>query len=101
VPVLQRQSLRPARQASHDGARCQGRHNRPRPDQGLVEGKSERKYRTATGSEAGILVLDVDPRNKGKETLARLKKELGPLPVTVTALTRDGRARGRGRLHHS
>jgi putative DNA primase/helicase len=32
----------------------------------------------ATGSEAGILVLDIDPRNKGMETLARLKKELGP-----------------------
>jgi putative DNA primase/helicase len=44
----------------------------------------------ATGSEAGILVLDIDPRNKGKETLARLKKELGPLPDTVTALTGGG-----------
>src|SRR3984893_2708174 len=36
----------------------------------------------APGSETGILVLDIDPRNKGKETLARLKKELGPLPDT-------------------
>jgi hypothetical protein len=44
----------------------------------------------ATGSEAGILVLDIDPRNKGKETLARLKKEVGPLPDTVTALTGGG-----------
>ena len=44
----------------------------------------------ATGSEAGILVLDIDPRNNGKETLARLKKELGPLPDTVTALTGGG-----------
>ena len=41
-------------------------------------------------SEAGILVLDIDPRNKGNETLARLKKELGPLPDTVTALTGGG-----------
>src|ERR1700730_19197531 len=32
----------------------------------------------AAGGEAGILVLDIDPRNKGKETLARLKKDLGP-----------------------
>jgi putative DNA primase/helicase len=44
----------------------------------------------APGSETGILVLDIDPRNKGKETLARLKKELGPLPDTVTALTGGG-----------
>src|ERR1700737_977835 len=44
----------------------------------------------ATGRDAGILVLDIDPRNKGKETLARLKKDLGPLPVTVTALTGAG-----------
>jgi putative DNA primase/helicase len=44
----------------------------------------------ATGSEAGILVLDIDPRNKGKETLARLKKELGPLPDTVTVITGGG-----------
>jgi P4 family phage/plasmid primase-like protien len=44
----------------------------------------------ATGREAGILVLDIDPRNDGKETLARLEKELGPLPDTVTALTGGG-----------
>src|ERR1700737_1803111 len=44
----------------------------------------------ATGRDAGILVLDIDPRNGGKETLARLKKDLGPLPVTVTALTGAG-----------
>jgi hypothetical protein len=44
----------------------------------------------ATGSEAGILVLDIDPRNKGMETLARLKKELGPLPDTVTVITGGG-----------
>jgi putative DNA primase/helicase len=44
----------------------------------------------ATGSEAGILVLDIDPRNKGKETLARLKKELGPLPDTVTVISGGG-----------
>jgi putative DNA primase/helicase len=44
----------------------------------------------ATGSEAGILVLDIDRRNNGKETLARLIKELGPLPDTVAALTGGG-----------
>ena len=41
----------------------------------------------ATGSKSGILVLDIDPRNGGDKNLKRLKKELGPLPQTVTALT--------------
>ena len=44
----------------------------------------------ATGSEFGILVLDIDPRNGGTESLKRLKKELGPLPDTVTVITGGG-----------
>jgi putative DNA primase/helicase len=44
----------------------------------------------ATGSDAGIVVLDIDPRNKGNKSLKRLKKELGPLPDTVTAMTGGG-----------
>jgi hypothetical protein len=41
----------------------------------------------ATGSESGILVLDIDPRNGGARSLKRLKKELEPLPDTITAMT--------------
>jgi putative DNA primase/helicase len=44
----------------------------------------------ATGSASGILVLDIDPRNNGEETLARLTTELGPLPETITAITGGG-----------
>ena len=44
----------------------------------------------ATGSESGILVLDIDPRNGGAESLKRLEKELGPLPNTVTTITGGG-----------
>jgi putative DNA primase/helicase len=44
----------------------------------------------ATGSESGILVLDIDPRNGGAESLKRLEKELGPLPDTITAITGGG-----------
>jgi len=44
----------------------------------------------ATGSKSGIVVLDIDPRNGGNRRLKRLKKELGPLPDTVTALTGGG-----------
>ena len=41
----------------------------------------------AAGDQSGILVLDIDPRNGGDETLNERTAELGPLPETVTALT--------------
>src|SRR5271166_1546308 len=44
----------------------------------------------ATGSRSGILVLDIDPRNGGNESLERIERELGQLPKTVTALTGGG-----------
>jgi putative DNA primase/helicase len=44
----------------------------------------------ATGTESDLLVLDIDPRNDGGKTLARLEKELGPLPETVTAFSGGG-----------
>lgn len=34
---------------------------------------------------SGIVVIDVDPRNGGNETLATLVADLGPLPTTITA----------------
>jgi hypothetical protein len=36
---------------------------------------------------SGLVVLDVDPRNGGDETLGRLQRDLGPLPTTPTVLT--------------
>ena len=44
----------------------------------------------AAGRVSGILVLDIDPRNGGTETLQRLEKELGPLTTTVTSNTGGG-----------
>ena len=44
----------------------------------------------ATGQQSGILVLDIDPRNGGTQTLQRLEKDLGPLPPTVTSNTGGG-----------
>lgn len=44
----------------------------------------------ATGTASSIIVLDIDPRNGGVKPLKRLKKELGSLPDTVTALTGGG-----------
>lgn len=43
-----------------------------------------------TGSISGLLVLDVDPRHDGSESLAALEAEHGALPATVEALTGGG-----------
>jgi len=37
-----------------------------------------------------VLVLDLDPRNGGKETMARLESQLGQLPETLEVLTGGG-----------
>jgi archaellum biogenesis ATPase FlaH len=37
-----------------------------------------------------IVTVDIDPRNKGRETFAQLEAELGPLPATVAADTGGG-----------
>lgn len=44
----------------------------------------------ATGADAGIVVIDVDPRHGGDESLAELVREHGELPATVEALTGGG-----------
>ncbi len=46
----------------------------------------------ATGRASDLLVLDLDPRNGGRETLARLEQELGRLPPTTEAATGGGGA---------
>lgn len=40
-----------------------------------------------TGAESGLVVLDVDPRHSGHDTLARLEREHGPLPPGRTVTT--------------
>jgi len=44
----------------------------------------------ATGPESGLVVLDVDPRHRGDDTLAELESQHGKLPDTVEALTGGG-----------
>lgn len=44
----------------------------------------------ATGKTSGILVIDVDPRNGGNDTLDDLIENNGPLPDTAQALTGGG-----------
>jgi len=42
------------------------------------------------GQEAGVIAIDVDPRNGGGETLEKLQSEHEALPATVKALTGGG-----------
>ena len=44
----------------------------------------------ACGTVSGVIVLDIDPRNDGDESLAKLEAEYGPLPVTWRAFTGGG-----------
>jgi hypothetical protein len=44
----------------------------------------------ATGKESGLIVLDVDPRNGGDESLAKLIEQHGALPETVSVSTGGG-----------
>lgn len=43
-----------------------------------------------TGRISGLIVLDIDPRHDGGETLDELERTHGPLPHTVEALTGSG-----------
>ena len=43
-----------------------------------------------TGARSGLVVLDVDPKNGGLDTLRRLETEQGPLPSTPTVVTGSG-----------
>lgn len=44
----------------------------------------------ATGAQAGVWVLDVDPRHGGDKTLEALEAEHGELPATIEAKTGGG-----------
>jgi len=43
-----------------------------------------------TGQESGLVVLDVDPRHGGDESLRQLEAQYGPLPETPTVLSGGG-----------
>src|SRR5262249_11096148 len=44
----------------------------------------------ATGGASGVLLLDIDPKNGGEESLARLEETHGALPDTVAVQTGSG-----------
>jgi hypothetical protein len=43
-----------------------------------------------TGALSGLVVLDVDPRHGGKESLAKLERTHGELPKTMESITGGG-----------
>ena len=45
---------------------------------------------TGVATGRGLVVLDIDPRNGGDESLAELIEKYGPLPETVTVSTGGG-----------
>jgi len=47
-------------------------------------------YNVGIAVPEGLVVLDVDPRNGGRETAAALTRDLGPLPETLRARTGGG-----------
>jgi len=44
----------------------------------------------ATGARSGLVVIDVDPRSGGDDSLAQLESLVGSLPATLTARTGGG-----------
>lgn len=44
----------------------------------------------ATGADSGLIVIDVDPRSGGDESLARLQSLMGSLPATLIVSTGGG-----------
>jgi hypothetical protein len=44
----------------------------------------------ATGGISGVIVIDIDPRHGGNESLAAIERDCGPLPATLTSKTGGG-----------
>src|SRR5271166_6578860 len=56
----------------------------------LVGSATDFNIGVATGSASGVVVIDIDPRNGGREEFVNLTKRFGLLPVTLTCDTGGG-----------
>lgn len=85
------------------GASCSSPGKHPRTKQGVKDATTDTeivaKWWTkwpdanigiATGTTSGLLVLDVDPRHGGDDSLDALVDQHGPLPDTVGSMTGGG-----------
>ena len=86
-----------------NGGRCGAAGKHPRTPRGVTDAtvdiqQIERWWKhapmanigVATGAKSGIVVVDIDPRNGGDNSLAELLREHGELPDTPMALTGGG-----------
>ncbi len=67
-------------------------HKRAEPDQitAWFERTPDANIGVVTGAVSGLVVLDVDPRHEGEDSLAALEALHGALPHTIEALTGGG-----------
>lgn len=85
----------------HTECSTPGKH--PRTSHGVKDATTERDHieawwtqwpeaniSIATGKESGLLVLDVDPRHGGNESLQDLEETYGSLPKTIEAVSGGG-----------
>ena len=103
LPVVPMNSVRKGRCQCQKGKTCERPCKHPKTAHGVKDATMNHEQIVAwwtdcpdanvgiaPGRSAGIIVLDIDPRNGGNEILKALEVELGALPETVTATTGGG-----------
>lgn len=88
---------------SCDRVECASAGKHPRTLQGVKDATTEQEaiqrwwidfpetnIGIATGWKSRLVVLDIDPRHNGDDSLAQLERQYGPLPHTVEVLTGGG-----------
>jgi putative DNA primase/helicase len=102
-PVVPMHTITNGHCTCHKGSHCTNPGKHPATPHGVKDATTKRKkirqwwsdmpnanVGVATGKNAGLVVLDIDPRNDGLDTLKRLEADLGALPRTVTSETGGG-----------
>ena len=102
-PVFPLYIPRTPSRCSCGNARCPSIGKHPRTPHGLKDATTDltiikktgvfwtdSNIGVVTGTASGLVVLDVDPRHGGDESLDRLEHQHGALPVTVEAKTGGG-----------
>ncbi len=101
-PVIPLHSIRDAR-CTCGKAKCDSPGKHPHTTHGLKDASTDERIirrwwkrwpdanvGVATGASSGIVVIDIDPRHAGEDSLANLEHDHGPLPETVEAITGGG-----------